>query len=1046
VPTAEQQPTIAHARRIHPWVLPVLIIVLGLLVAWGVFAWRSRVIDQETEQRLEVAARDSGRIIAQGLEDYAAYLQDIAAHWSVNPGLTPDEVKAYGEAVDATTAERYAALDDVSFVVYVPAEALDDFVADEQDVTSGFEVTPPPNGRAGYYPVTAMLSGQPTRLGLDLGVDPARQAAFEEARDSGKTTISAPIVRQDETQVTGRPVDPELAMVTPVYDQSMFHDTVAGRQAALIGFTTTSFRPSEFFEANDPSIGRAIHWAVYDEPTGDRLYRSAAATDSLIAQRSMEVLSGRKWTVRVEPADGFVSASSKLSPYLAAAVVLAGALVLAFLAWWVALGRDRLTRQVDSAVAARTAAEQRFRAAFEDAPIGVALLDLEGNVLTANAAAALIAGRGVPELVGLNVLELMDDSTRHEATLAVQSIIDKGRHSSRFECGLLLLDGGVRRCRVSVGRSADPTDGNPNLLIHLEDISVEHTLALARDEAEQRFRAAFDDAPVGMALLDLEGRFLQVNDAFADMLGYSMTTLVGRRMAEVTHADHIKPDRAGLADVIAGLRPSHAGETQLLRINGDPLWVLFQTTVIREGDQPRYVLTHVQDITERKSYEGQLRYMADHDPLTGLYNRRRFEEELQRQLGLVSRYGPSGAVLVLDLDHFKGVNDTLGHHAGDRLIQSVADLLRRRLRETDVLSRLGGDEFAVLLPRANRAEAEHLAQIIVEAVRDEVELPDGEHGRRVTTSVGVALLDDPSLTWEEVVANADLTMYEAKDLGRDQYAVYSPSADRANREKMRLAWAARIRKALDEERFVLHAQPVIDIRTGATTQYELLVRMLGEDGELLLPNLFLPVAERNGLIARLDWWIIDQAVRLLADDARPGRRLSLEVNVAGPTVADSSTITHIEALLRGSGVDPTSLIFEIPEKVAVADIESVRTFARGVSTLGCRFSIDDFGAGSGGFHYLRDLSFDFLKIDGAFVSDCRLNPTDQLVIEAVVRIAKGLGKRTVAEAVGDGETLAYLASIGVDLAQGHHIGSPAPVDEVLALDAQFADIERSLNS
>ncbi len=234
--------------------------------------------------------------------------------------------------------------------------------------------------------------------------------------DSGKTTIAAPIVRQDETQVTGRPVDPELAMVTPVYDQSMFHDTVAGRQAALLGFTTTSFRPSDFFEANDPSIGRAIHWAVYDEPTGDRLYRSAAATDSLIAQRSVEVLSGRKWTVRVEPADGFVSASSKLSPYLAAAVVLAGALVLAFLAWWVALGRDRLTRQVDSAVAARTAAEQRFRAAFEDAPIGVALLDLEGNVLTANAAAALIAGRGVPELVGLNVLELMDDSTRHEAT------------------------------------------------------------------------------------------------------------------------------------------------------------------------------------------------------------------------------------------------------------------------------------------------------------------------------------------------------------------------------------------------------------------------------------------------------------------------------------------------------------------------------------------------------------------------------------------------------------------------------------------------------
>ena len=401
---------------------------------------------------------------------------------------------------------------------------------------------------------------------------------------------------------------------------------------------------------------------------------------------------------------------------------------------------------------------------------------------------------------------------------------------------------------------------------------------------------------------------------------------------------------------------------------------------------------------------------------------------------------------MLDLDHFKEVNDTLGHHAGDRLIRSVADLLRRRLRETDVLARLGGDEFAILLPRANAAEAEHLAEIIVEAVRNEVELANGDRNHRVTTSVGVTLLDDPSLTWEEVVANADLTMYEAKETGRNRYRMYSPSVDKADRARVRLAWAERIRRALDEERFMLHAQPVVDIRTGATTQYELLVRMLGEDGELLAPSLFLPVAERNGLIGRLDWWVIERAVGLLASDLRIGRWLALEVNMAAATVADTATIGHIESLLRGSGVDPTSLIFEVPEKAAVADIEAVRTFARGVAALGCRFSIDDFGAGSGGFHYLRDLSFDFLKIDGNFVAGCRQNSTDQLVIEAVVRIARGLGKRTIAESVGDAETLAYLSSIGVDLAQGHHLGSPTPVEDVFALDAQLQEIERSFTS
>jgi diguanylate cyclase (GGDEF)-like protein/PAS domain S-box-containing protein len=1031
-------------RRLHPWVVPFLILLLGAVASYGVFAWRSRVIDQETQERLAVAARDTARRVTEGLDDYARLLQDTAAFWSTDLAVSQDAVTQYG--VQLGLGKKYDPLDDVLFVQRMDEDQLKAFVDEQQALDPDFAITPAVDpGAETAYVATRTLRNQPTRVGTNLGAHPEIADAMDKAARTGVPILAAP-VDADDAATTGRPGEPELTMVAPAYDTSKPAATnEVERRENLIGFTTTTFSPKQFFDSIDPSVGRAVQWGITDSAADRILSSNLRPRGGSLAERDIEAFD-RTWKVQVQPDASFVSASSSLSPYLAAAFVLAMSFVLAALAWWVAMGRDRLTRQVDAAVAARTAAEQRFRAAFEDAPIGVALLDLEGNVVTANSAAALIVGRGVPEMISRNVLELMDESTRRDAAEAVDSILTKGRHSARFECGLLLPDDAVRRCRVSVGRSADPTDGEPNLLIHLEDISVEHALALARDEAEQRFRAAFDDAPVGMALLDLDGRFLQVNDAFADMLGYAMPTLLGRRMADVTHPENIKADRAGLADVIGGLRASHTGETRLLRIDGEPLWVLFQTTVIKEGDQPRYVLTHVQDITERKSYEGQLRYMADHDPLTGLYNRRRFEEELQRQLGLVNRYGPSGALLMLDLDHFKEVNDTLGHHAGDRLIVSVAEMLRRRLRETDVLARLGGDEFAVLLPRADRSEAEHLAQVIVEAVRSEVELANGDRGRKVTTSVGVTLLDDPSLTWEEVVANADLTMYEAKEMGRDRFAVYSPSVDRVNRMKVRLAWAERIRRAMDEERFVLHAQPVIDIRTGATTQYELLVRMLGEDGELLLPALFLPVAERSGLIARLDWWIIEQAVQLLASEVRTGRWLSLEVNVAGPTVADSATVGHIESILRGSGVDPTSLIFEIPEQAAVADIEAVRTFAREVASLGCRFAIDDFGAGSGGFHYLRDLRFDFLKIDGAFVADCRQNPTDQLVIEAVVRIARGLGKRTVAEAVGDADTLAYLASIGVDLAQGHHIGSPAPVEDVFALDAQFHDIERTFNT
>src|SRR5918997_5597802 len=260
--------------------------------------------------------------------------------------------------------------------------------------------------------------------------------------------------------------------------------------------------------------------------------------------------------------------------------------------------------------------------------------------------------------------------------------------------------------------------------------------------------------------------------------------------------------------------------------------------------------------------------------------------------------------------------------------------------------------------------------------------------RTVTASLGIALFDSqPRLTGEDVLVNADLAMYDAKEAGRNQLAAYDGPEQPETRIEARISWADLIRDALAEDRFVLHAQPIVDLASGEATQYELLLRMRGADGELIGPSAFLPVAERFDLMAAIDRWVVARAIRMVGAELRAGRRLVVEVNISGRSAGDPELLELIEHELRTSEVCPSQIIFEITETIAVSNIPRAQHFAARLADLGCRFALDDFGAGFGSFYYLKHLPFDFLKIDGEFVSGCLTSRTDQLVIEAVVQIA-----------------------------------------------------------
>lgn len=569
------------------------------------------------------------------------------------------------------------------------------------------------------------------------------------------------------------------------------------------------------------------------------------------------------------------------------------------------------------------------------------------------------------------------------------------------------------------------------------DVTAEREAARALASAEERFRRAFEDSGAGMAIIAVDddrlGAFEDANQAMARLVAIPREKLIGTRWDAVVHHDDAETVGAAVRGLVAAERPSFSGEIRLRAGDDEETrWAACSLSLVRDLDGAvLHALLQAQDITERKQVEGQLQFLADHDTLTGLVNRRRFVDEIAREIARVRRYGGESALLVLDLDSFKPVNDSAGHAVGDQILVAVADVLRTRLRATDIVGRLGGDEFGVLLPATDRDAAERLATEL-RAVIGERMRGAAPAGTRVTASIGVATFaaDDDELAPEELLAHADLAMYAAKEAGRDRVRVHRSDL---GSEGGRTGWLTRIRDAIQGGGFVLHAQPIIPIATDdRRPRYELLLRMVDEDGELITPDRFLYIAERFGLIGEIDRWVVNAAAELLAERQAAGADPALFVNVAASSIAQPGFAKTIAAALDEAGADPRGLVVEMTESEALVNIDQARAFAAQLKAMGCGFALDDFGAGFASFYYFKHLDFDFLKIDGEFIDAVVADEADRAVVDALVRVAHRLGKRTIAERVRDTHTVEALRALGVDYGQGNHLGVPGPLPEPTA--------------
>jgi len=541
-------------------------------------------------------------------------------------------------------------------------------------------------------------------------------------------------------------------------------------------------------------------------------------------------------------------------------------------------------------------------------------------------------------------------------------------------------------------------------------------------------------------------RFKQMLSISDDQPGYDRQTFFAN-----LHPDDRPAVRAAFRHHVRRDAPYDV-DFRLRTRTGDFGWFHARGKVVKDcRGKPVRMAGSVTEISERKRLESELAFLAAHDPLTGVLNRRKFKEILVHALQVRGSDEEKPTLLYLDLDQFKVVNDTCGHAAGDQLLRDVTDLLGRNLGERDVVARLGGDEFAILLNGRSIESSWSFAEALRQAIHD-FQFVHQDRAFSLSVSIGVVVLEPGLDTIDAVLTHADRACYLAKEEGRNRICLYAQSDRDIVLRREEMDWVSRLRKAISEDRLQLYAQPIVAVHgaRGQPTHVELLLRLIDEEGNVVPPMAFIPAAERYGLMPDIDRWVIEAAFSLFAVHAAntPGaENETWAINLSGMTLGDDEFPSFLQRQFMAHGVPFNVICFEVTETAVVSDLRRAGKFMRVMKSLGCRFALDDFGAGASSFSYLKRLPVDYLKIDASLVRDLLSDPIDDVMVEAINRIGHVMKIATIAEGVESEALLSRLGEIGIDYAQGYCLGMPerfCPDNAAADHDCEGARGEHSL--
>ncbi len=687
--------------------------------------------------------------------------------------------------------------------------------------------------------------------------------------------------------------------------------------------------------------------------------------------------------------------------------------------------RRRGEEELQRAMELLRRSEEKHRAILESIEEGYYELDRGGALTLVNDALCRITGYPREELLGKRHTDLTDAETAARLEEAFSAAAHSGRALKSLEWTLRRKDATSVHVAASATVVRDAGGAAIGLRGVVRDVTERQQAEDALRESEARFRTLADTAPC--AIVIYQGRrFLYANAATVAISGYTREDLEHMSFWDMVHPEFRDLVRERGAARQRGEPIPNRYEFKILTKHGEERWVDFSAGTIEYGGEAAALGTGF-DITERKRVEEQIKEIAYHDALTGLPNRLLFNDRLQVAVAQAHRQRQRLAVLFLDVDRFKVINDSLGHTLGDRLLQSVARRLADCIREGDTVARLGGDEFTLLLPGMARAEdVAKLAEKILEALRR----PFAFDGRElfVTASIGISLYPDDGGDPEALVKNADTAMYRAKEQGRDTYQLFTAAMNATAME--RLALEHGLRRALPQNELELHYQPIVDVASGHVHGVEALLRWRHSELGLVTPTEFVPLAELTGLVVPIGAWVLRTACRQAAEwQKRVAPGLSVAVNLSARQLQQPDLVAVLTRVLDESGLDPRYLDLEITESHTMQSADATAETLRRIKALGVRISIDDFGIGYSSLAYLKRLPIDTLKIDQSFVRDITTDPEDATIVTAVIALAQTLRLVVVAEGVETQEQLAFLAARRCDRMQGFLFSRALPPSE-----------------
>ncbi|MCP3689219.1 MAG: EAL domain-containing protein [Gammaproteobacteria bacterium] len=664
----------------------------------------------------------------------------------------------------------------------------------------------------------------------------------------------------------------------------------------------------------------------------------------------------------------------------------------------------------------------------------IVAVDQSGTIVSWNTAAEKIFGYDKEDILGHPLVEIVPERYRdahRKGFLRAAKTNNYRIMGQTVQVHGLKKNGEEFPIELSLGTWSRGSAKYFSAIIH--DITERKQAIALLHENEARFRGIVESMSDWVWEIDTDNAYTYCSAKVETVLGYKVAELIGKTPFDIMPANEVSRVKTRFSVIARYREPFHNLENWRLSKDGRRVCCLTSGVPITDDEGNFLGYRGVDtDITERKSTEEQLSYQASHDALTKLINRHEFERRVERLLSTTKEDKSEHAMCYLDLDQFKVVNDTCGHVAGDTMLRQLSTVLQEAVRHRDTLARLGGDEFGILMEHCSLSDAHRVAKSIQQAIQGYQFVWEG-HSFKVGVSIGLVVITEATPSFTRLLIQADAACYVAKDLGRNRTHVYQAEDASLAQHHGAMQWVTRIQRALEEKRFCLYAQAIVPLDNRTDKHYELLVRMIGDKGEIILPDAFLPTAERYNLITNLDYWVVEKAFSLLIENPVFVDQIHfVSINLSGPSLADKAFHDFVIELFESTKIPPDKICFEITETAAIGNLDMANVFIKRMRFMGCRFALDDFGSGLSSFGYLKNLPVDYLKIDGMFVKDIVDDPVDHAMVRSINEVGQITEIQTIAEFVENEVIRGMLKEMGVDYAQGYGIGRPIPFEALLA--------------